>query len=85
MEDQRGPREMMMRGLDEENKKKYIRSIEEKKRRSNEIKKSNLDIIIIIKKSNIDEDLQSDLTDADSTTDGDNEEDFMCLKKVKKR
>ena len=82
MEDQRGPREMMMRGLDEENKKKYIRSIEEKKR-SNEIKKSNLDIMII-KKSNIDEDLQSDLTDADSTTDGDNEEDFMCLKKVKK-
>ena len=32
LEDQRGPRGIMMRVLDEKNKKKYIRSIKRKKR-----------------------------------------------------
>ena len=32
LEDQRGPREMMMRGLDDKNKKKYIKSMKRKRR-----------------------------------------------------
>ena len=78
LEDQRGSREMMMRGLDEKSKKKYI-SMKRKKRevmKQKEQPKNNDKM-----NSNSNKDLQSDLTDADSTTDGDSEEDFMCLKK----
>ena len=38
LKDQRGPRKMMMRGLDEKHKKKYIRGI--KRKRRNETKRT---------------------------------------------
>ena len=82
LEDQRGPRKMMMRGLDEKNKKKYIRSMKRKRREAMKQKEQSRNNDQ--KSSNSNKDLQSDLTDADSTTDGESEEDFMCLKKVKK-
>ena len=70
---------MMMRRLHEDNKKKYIRSMK-RKRREEAMKQKELSRYNE-KKSNSNKDLQSDLADTDSTTDGDGEEDFMCLKK----
>ena len=76
LEDQRGPREMMMGGLDEKNKQKNIRSMKRKTRedtmRVKEQSKEN--------KGNG----ENMISDEDSTTSEESEEEFTCAKKVKK-
>ena len=76
LEDQRGPREMMMGGLDEKNKQKNIKSMKRKTRedtmRVKEQSKEN--------KGNG----ENMISDEDSTTSEESEEEFTCAKKVKK-
>ena len=76
LEDQRGPREMMMGGLDEKNKQKNIRSMKRKTRedtmRVKEQSKEN--------KGNG----ENMISDENSTTSEESEEEFTCAKKVKK-